>query len=136
MNFISSFMRNRYGKDALSICMLVLALVLAILARVFGFWVFALIATLLVVVALFRVFSTNIPARHKENQKLVWFTMKVKKTWHSLTAPLRKFMFRITDNEHNYYRCKNCKQEVRVPTGKGKILITCPKCKTQFTKKT
>ena len=32
--------------------------------------------------------------------------------------------------------CPTCKQKLRVPRGKGKISITCPKCATSFIKKT
>ena len=43
---------------------------------------------------------------------------------------------RIRDKEHRYYDCPRCRQQVRVPRGKGKISITCPKCKEKFVKKT
>ena len=36
---------------------------------------------------------------------------------------------------HRYFRCPQCRATVRVPRGKGKIRITCPKCKHQFVKK-
>ena len=32
------------------------------------------------------------------------------------------------DKEHKYFTCPNCKTVCRVPRGKGKIVITCPKC--------
>ena len=32
--------------------------------------------------------------------------------------------------------CPGCRQVVRVPRGKGKINIRCPKCNRQFIKKT
>ena len=32
--------------------------------------------------------------------------------------------------------CPKCKQQVRVPRGKGKIAITCPQCREKFIKKT
>ena len=31
-----------------------------------------------------------------------------------------------------YYYCPNCKQQVRVPAGKGKVRITCPRCQHKF----
>ena len=31
-----------------------------------------------------------------------------------------------------YYYCPNCKQQVRVPAGKGKVRITCPRCNEKF----
>ena len=34
-----------------------------------------------------------------------------------------------------YYRCPHCHQQLRVPRGRGKIEITCPKCHTEFVKK-
>ena len=43
---------------------------------------------------------------------------------------------RIKDREHRYFDCPKCRQPVRVPRGKGKIMITCPKCKERFQRKT
>ena len=31
-----------------------------------------------------------------------------------------------------YYYCPSCKQQVRVPAGKGKVRITCPRCQHTF----
>ena len=36
---------------------------------------------------------------------------------------------------YRFYKCPQCKQKVRVPKGRGKICITCPKCRTEFVKK-
>ena len=35
-----------------------------------------------------------------------------------------------------YYRCPSCKQMVRLPKGKGKIIVTCPSCHHKFEKRT
>ena len=42
----------------------------------------------------------------------------------------------LTDKQYRYFRCPGCRQVVRVPRGKGKINIRCPKCSRQFIKKT
>ena len=68
--------------------------------------------------ALFRTFSRNTYKRYQENRKFL------------------QFFDRLKDREHRYYDCPKCRQVVRVPRGKGKIAITCPKCKERFVKKT
>ena len=41
-----------------------------------------------------------------------------------------------SDATHRVYKCPKCKQTLRVPRGKGKILITCSNCGHKFQKKT
>ena len=51
----------------------------------------------------------------------------------------RRFLLlidRIKDRNNRYFNCPKCRQTVRVPRGKGKISITCPKCREKFIKKT
>ena len=72
----------------------------------------------LVVVALFRMLSRNTYKRYQENRKYL------------------RFMERLKDKEHRHFDCPRCRQPVRVPRGKGKIAITCPKCGEKFIKKT
>ena len=35
---------------------------------------------------------------------------------------------------YHYYRCPQCRQKLRVPRGRGRIQISCPRCGTQFIK--
>lgn len=37
--------------------------------------------------------------------------------------------------EYRFYKCPGCGQKVRVPRGRGRIAITCPKCRKEFIKK-
>lgn len=46
------------------------------------------------------------------------------------------FAVRADAKTHRRFRCPKCHQKVRVPRGKGKIQITCPKCGEKFIKKT
>ncbi len=83
----------------------------------------------LTLVIFFRVFSKNLYKRRTENQKWVnWYC-----GWKNRSAGARA---RHADKEHKYFTCKNCKAICRVPVGKGKIVITCPKCGARINAKT
>jgi ribosomal protein L37AE/L43A len=77
-----------------------------------------LAAYVLMGIALFRTFSRNTYKRYRENRKFLMLVGRLK------------------DREHRYFECPRCRQPVRVPKGKGKIAISCPKCKEKFVKKT
>ena len=71
----------------------------------------------------------NISKRYAENQKYLKMTAGIRRklaSWKSQLAQ-RKI--------YHIYRCPGCKQKIRVPRGRGKIEIRCPKCNTRFVKK-
>ena len=120
------FMTGRYGTDKLNMALLICALVLCFLPTVimlFGLvlpllnLVLALASYALTGIAIFRCFSRNTYKRYEENRKYL------------------RFMERLKDRHHKYFDCPRCRQPVRVPRGKGKISITCPKCKEKFIRK-
>ena len=80
-----------------------------------------LTGALLAVLVLFRTFSRNLSKRRAENERfLAW--------WRPVKQRITGAWQRRRDKDHKYFTCKNCKTICRVPTGKGKIEITCPKC--------
>lgn len=121
-------MYGRNGTDQLNWAILVSYLVLWLLRVIMGALDIAIVALiidvvmfLLAVVLLWRTFSRNLPKRRAENQKFVnW--------WWPIKNRLAAAKARRADKEHKYFTCKNCKTICRVPAGKGKIVITCPKC--------
>ena len=123
INFFRRFMQGRYGLDKLSQYLLAAGFICCILSFLFG-WLFALniLFTVLsytcLVFVIVRCFSRKTYKRYQENRKFLQFLEKLK------------------DKDHRYYGCPRCRQQVRVPKGKGKISITCPKCKERFIKKT
>ena len=94
------------------------------LAAVFNGVVWVLMWALLVLL-FFRTFSKNLYKRREENQKWVNWWWGIKNRSAGAKA-------RHADKDHKYFTCKNCKAICRVPAGKGKIVITCPKCGAQI----
>ena len=75
----------------------------------------------LMLLVLVRMFSKSLPKRRAENQKFVnW--------WWGVKSRSAGAKARHADKEHKYFTCKTCGAICRVPVGKGKIIITCPKC--------
>ena len=79
----------------------------------------------LMVLILFRMFSKNLPKRRAENQKF-W------NWWCGVKSRNAGAKARYADKDHKYFTCKTCGTICRVPVGKGKIIITCPKCGAQI----
>lgn len=121
-NGMRHFMMGRYGTDKLNTVILTAGLILCLISVFLPFPVVNLVLTLasygLMGWAIFRSFSRNTYKRYQENRKYLMFLQRFK------------------DREHRYYDCPRCRQQVRVPRGKGKISITCPKCKEKFIRKT
>lgn len=119
---LRSFMQGRYGTDKLNMTLLGIGCGIVVISMFFGNSLLKLILTLLayalMIVSIFRCFSRNTYQRYQENHRYLML------------------LNRFKDRTHRYYRCPKCKQPVRVPKGKGKISITCPKCQEKFIKKT
>ena len=77
----------------------------------------------------FRMFSKDYSRRSAENR---WYLNKTYKI-RSKFAGLKNWMAQSKD--YHIYKCPSCKQKSRIPRGKGKIEIRCPKCSTTFIKR-
>ncbi len=121
-NRLRQFMMGRYGTDKLNMVILCAGLIASVVGMFIHFAPVNLILTLvsygLMGWAIFRTLSRNTYKRYQENRKYLMFLQRIK------------------DREHRYYDCPRCRQQVRVPRGKGKISISCPKCKEKFIRKT
>ena len=119
---LQRFMAGRYGTDKLNMAILCTGLVFSLLASFMPGAAIKLVCTTiayaLMFLAIFRSLSRNVYKRYEENRKFLLFFQKLK------------------DKDHRYYNCPRCRQQVRVPKGKGKISITCPKCREKFIKTT
>lgn len=125
---LQRFMVGRYGVDDFSKFLLGTALALCILDIfidnvILNSWFFVII-----IYAYFRIFSKNTMKRYQENLKFLQIKNKVLSRWNSEKSIMKQ------RKTHHIYKCPTCQQKIRIPKGKGRICITCPKCKTEFTK--
>lgn len=122
------FMAGRYGGDSFSRFLLGAVLVLLVLALITRIGLFSLLGFAALIFSYYRMLSRNYEARRRENE---WFLDKKNRLFRSARVQKRRFNER---REYRYFKCPGCGQNVRVPKGKGHIMITCPKCRTQFDK--
>ena len=117
-----SFMSGRYGSDRLNMAILCCGVAARILSSLLRnltmrtiFWA---LSYALMIWAIFRALSRNTYKRYQENRKFLLI------------------FDRLKDRNNRYFDCPKCRQTVRVPRGKGKISITCPRCKEKVIRKT
>lgn len=128
-NKMMQFMQGRYGADQMGQMLSAVSMVFLIISLFSRNQVWFLLAVIGIVYNYFRMFSKNISKRYAENQKYLKMTAGIRRklaSWKSQLAQ-RKI--------YHIYRCPGCKQKIRVPRGRGKIEIRCPKCNTRFVKK-
>ena len=123
------FMAGRYGFDSLGKATIIAALAAVVLASLFDIPVLSWLAWALIIYAYFRRFKRNINNRNDKNQTYLAKTRRLR-TWFSTQKNLL-----AQRKTHHIYKCPTCRQKIRVPKGKGKIEIRCPKCQTRFIKK-
>lgn len=121
------FMMGRYGIDEFNRFLLGVAMVLVVLDLfIHGFLVY--LGGLCLIYCYYRMLSKNISRRFKENQIYLNLQFKVKEGFKN-----KKLQFNQSRKFH-IYKCPHCGQKIRIPRGKGKISIHCPKCGTDFMK--
>ena len=127
---MSRFMYGRNGADQLGMATLVVGIVLDIVSMfmrtVAARRILGIVTAVLLFVLLFRMFSRNLQKRRAEN---AWFLQKI---FYPVQRTFNGKKQRIQDKEHKYFTCPNCRTVCRVPKGKGKIVITCPKCRAEI----
>ena len=123
------FMAGRYGFDPFGKATLIGALIVMVLSGLFESAILSLLAWALIIYTYFRLFSRNIYRRSAENQAYLEKTRGIR-TWFNSQKSLM-----AQRKTHHIYKCPTCHQKIRVPRGKGRIEIRCPKCQTRFIKK-
>ena len=126
-NKLYRFMYGRYGSDTLAKVMLYVCLIWMIVANIVALFVdsvwfsvaYYLITTAMIVWMFFRMFSRNVAARRRENERFCGF------------FKLRRNKFRDRKT-HVYRKCHACGAVLRLPKAKGKHFVVCPRCNKRF----
>ena len=123
------FMQGRYGIDQLNSFLMIVCVICFIVNMFIGSIVLTFIAYGTWLFVIFRMFSKNIYARNRENDKYLNF-------FSPLSRWLKLKLMSKQDPSNKYFSCPKCKQMVRVPKGHGTVVVTCPNCQNKFEKRT
>ena len=123
------FMQGRNGVDQLSQFLNIVVLILLVVSIFTKSVILDWLPFVVMGYMYFRIFSRNIPKRSVENQKFcnMRYDLAIKKNNWKKEWEQRKI--------YRFFRCPMCHQKVRVPKGRGKICITCPKCRQEFVRR-
>ena len=120
------FMQGRYGMDEFNRFLTGFVFVLLIANLFLKSSILNLITLALLIYLYVRMFSRNYSKRYGENQ---WYLNKKRPAVQFFQ---KKRSRAVQRKDYKLFKCPECKQMVRVPKGKGKIAISCPKCRKEF----
>jgi len=115
--------------DELSLFLITSALILSILMTLFRLSRFVILTWIPIFIAYWRSYSKNRIQRARENQIFL-------KHYYPIKAWMKNLSRRLSAKEsHIYFKCKSCKQQLRIPKKTVHVKVTCPKCNYSFIKK-
>ncbi len=157
--WLNQFMMGRNGLDNLGRAMIWLYIILCFVRMFFAVLrlrvltgLSGLMLNIIFILLLFRLLSKNLYKRQAENQKWLVLSAQWRDRWRDAgigrsvrraadavtkfisarVSQVKRFIMRVKDREHKYFTCESCGAVCRVPKGKGKIMITCPRCGNQI----
>ena len=126
---LERFMAGRYVIDPFGQFTLITTIILMLIASFTRSGILSSLSWVLFFYTYFRMFSRNVYKRAAENQAYLNKTYKLR-NWFT-----RQKCMLAQRKTHHIYRCPSCRQKIRIPRGKGKIEVRCPKCGTTFIKR-
>lgn len=135
MNWFRRMMYGRYGNDQFGNFLFVLYLLLFVLQRIFirtvAAPIFALVSMLVIVLYFFLLLFEKY-CEPPERKSEIFEILEPGKNYFKFC----RLRMKERSGTKKLYRCPKCHQTIRVPKGRGKIAISCPKCRFEFIKKT
>lgn len=122
-------MQGRYGVDELSKLMVYVSFIVILIGSFTKNPYFNIAGFIIIIYSYSRIFSKNHRLCSAQNLKY----MQIRDGF------LRKISNQIQilklSKSYRVYSCPGCRQLVRIPKGKGKVEVKCPKCGTRFSKR-
>lgn len=141
MDKVRDYFKGVYGFDALSLLLVLISLILDLISAFIpanlAKW-FVIVSFLPIILAVLRIMSKNFEARRRENERFmsVLRPFVERKLREAPAKAQEKAQYKEAKKYYKFYKCPACTQKIRVPKGKGKIEITCPRCDLKFVRKT
>lgn len=124
-----TFMQGRYGVDQLSKFLLVISLILVLFSGIIGIPQLNLAGSALLIFVYVRMLSRNHYKCISQNQKYL-------KLRRGLIGSFRGKLIQMKQlKDYRIFACPGCSQKVRIPRGKGRVTVTCPRCHEEFGRK-
>lgn len=117
-----------YGSDRLTRFLLIVFLVAFVVTSFIPVPAVRLIPTAVFVYTYFRLLSRNIPARYHENETYTRIESRLLRRFKRIGVDMQQ------RKSFHIYKCPGCGQKIRIPRGKGRIMVRCPKCANEFLK--
>ena len=146
---LARFMQGRYGIDELGRFLMGTTFFILIMEMLTGWHVLTLVFWAIFILVYYRMFSRDYGKRYQENQRFLTARYMFNTKWHQIfykksntynnsgvKCQFQKLKREIQQRiQYHIYKCPNCSQKIRIPRGKGKIMVRCPKCNMEFMKK-
>lgn len=139
-NFVATI-RNIWmtanGFDSFSRFLLKMGLFVMMLSLLFRERAVSWIGFAILLFLYIRTFSKNKQKYNQQNSTFLKYKRRATSLFQRQINVFQKFRDKLQQRKiYRFYKCPNCKQNIRIPKGKGKVIITCPSCSTKFVKKT
>lgn len=129
-------MSKRCGLDELNNFIMLIGFIFILISLFTQKGIFTLFGALFVVICYLRVFSKKLDKRRRENAFYMRYMGKTVSFVRLQKLKIKMVIKSARDREYVYFVCSSCGQIIRVPKGKNKVSIRCPKCSATFIKRT
>ena len=123
--WLDRFMLGRNGVDFLNKRLFLAAAGLGALGLLL-FRRVGLLSVLFAAYALYRTLSRDMPRRQQEDLAARALSDRARRRLSGVGTRVRQ------GRDYKFFVCPGCRSHLRVPRGKGRIQITCPRCGQRF----